>query len=54
MGKIGEQLFFKLRPAASGNHSYFDTAEKVMQQCRHLAIERRFTFGKRSIQIENN
>jgi hypothetical protein len=32
MGKIGEQLFFKLRPIASGNHRYFDDREKVMQQ----------------------
>ena len=32
MGKMGEQLFFKLRPIASGNHGHFDDAEKVMQQ----------------------
>ena len=40
MGKIGEHLFFKLRPIASGNHGHLDDAEKVMQQCRHLGIKR--------------
>ena len=54
MGKIGEQLLFKLRPIASGNHGHFDDAEKVMQQRRHFCIERRFTFGQRAVQIINN
>ena len=54
MGKIGEHLFFKLRPIAAGNHGHFDNAEKVMQQCRHFGIERRFAFGKCTIQIVDN
>ena len=54
MGKIGEQLFFKLWPTASGNHGHFDNTEKVMQQSRHLAIKRRFAFGKCTVQIKNN
>ena len=31
MGKIGEQLLFKLRPIASGDHGHFDDTEKIMQ-----------------------
>ena len=54
MRKMGEHLFFKLRPISSGNHSYFDNAEKVMQQSRHFGVKRRFTFGKCAVQIENN
>ena len=54
MGKVGEQLFFKLRPIASGNDRHFDDTEKVMQQCRHIGVKRRFTFGKRTVQIKNN
>ena len=54
MGKIGEHLFLKLWPIAAGNHGRFDDAEKVMQQCRHFGIQRRFTFGKRTVQIIND
>jgi len=54
MGKVGEQLFFKLRPIASGNDRHFDDTEKVMQQCSHFGIKRRFTFGKCTIQIIYN
>ncbi len=44
MGKIGEHLFFKLWPIASGNHGHFDDAEKVMQQCRHFGIQETIYF----------
>src|SRR5690242_11454963 len=54
MGKIREQLFLKLWPIASGNHSHFDDTEKVMQQSPHFSVKRRFTFGKRTVQIEDN
>ena len=54
MGKIGEQLFFKLWPIASGNHGHFDDIEKVMQQCRYFSIKRRLTVGKGTIQIKHN
>ena len=54
MGKIGEHLFFKLWPTASGNHGHFDDTEKVVQQCRHFGIKRRLTFGKCAVQIINN
>src|ERR1035441_661394 len=54
MGKIGEQLLIKLRPIASGDYGHFDDTEKGMQQCRHFSVKRRFTFGKCTVQIENN
>jgi hypothetical protein len=54
MGKVGEQLLFKLRPTAPGNHGCFDDAEKVMQQRRHSGVKSRLTLGERAIQIENN
>ena len=54
MRKMGEQLLFKLRPIASGNHGHFDDSEKVMQQRRHFGIESRFAFGERAVQIKNN
>jgi len=47
-------LRFKLGPIASGNHCHFDDAEKVVQQSRHFSVKGRFTFGKRTIQIEYN
>jgi murein DD-endopeptidase MepM/ murein hydrolase activator NlpD len=52
--KIAEYLFFELPPIASGNYGYFDNPELVMQQSRHLGIEWRLTFGKRTVQIEHN
>ena len=54
MGKIGEQLLFKLWPAAAGDDGHFDDTKKVVQQCRHFSVKRRFTFGKCAVQIENN
>ena len=39
MGKMKEQLLFKLAPIASGDHSDSDDAQKVMQSCRHFSIE---------------
>jgi len=54
MRKFCNNLLFKLRPTASGNDGYFDDREKVMQQSGHCGIDRRFAFGKCSIQIEHN
>ena len=54
MGKMGEQLCFKLWPVASGNYRHLDDTEKVMQQRRHFGIERRFAFRQRTVQIINN
>ena len=54
MGKVREHLLLKLRPIATGNHGHLDDAEKVMQQCRHLGIERRLAFGKCAVQVEND
>ena len=54
MGKIGDQLFFELRPIAAGNDGHFDDAEKVAQKRRHFGIKRRFAFSNRTIQVENN
>jgi hypothetical protein len=54
VGKIGEQLLFELRPIASGNDGDSRDTEKIVQQCRHFSIERRFAFGKRTVQIKNN
>jgi hypothetical protein len=30
MWEAGDELFFKLRPIASGNHGHFDNREKVV------------------------
>ncbi len=54
MGKIGKQLLFKLWPTTSGNHGHFDATEKIVKQYRHFGIERRLTFGERSVQVKNN
>ena len=54
MGKMGEQLCFKLWPIASGNYRHLDDTEKVMQQRRHFCIKRRFAFRQRTVQIINN
>ena len=54
MGKMGEQLFFKLWPIASGNHRHLDDTEKIMQPRRHFCIKRRFAFCQRTVQIINN
>src|ERR1700688_4003849 len=32
MRKVGEQLFFELRPIPSGDHRYSDDQEQIMQQ----------------------
>ncbi len=39
MGKMKEQLFFKLRPIASGDYSDLDDAQKVMRSCRYFGIK---------------
>jgi hypothetical protein len=39
MRKIGDDLLFKLRPVATGNHGHFHNTEKVMQQPRHFGIK---------------
>jgi hypothetical protein len=54
MGKMGEHLFFKLRPIASGYHGRLDNAEKVAEQSRHFGIKRRLTFGQCAVQIEHD
>ena len=54
MRKLRDNLLFKLRPTASGNHGDFDNSEKVVQQSRHFRINSRFTFGKRSVQIKHD
>jgi hypothetical protein len=54
MGKMGEYLPLKLWPIPSGNHGYLGDIEKVAQKRRHLGVQRRFTFGKRTVEIENN
>ena len=54
MGKMGEQLCFKLWPIASGNYRHLNDTEKVMQQRRHFGIKRRFAFRQRTVQIINN
>jgi hypothetical protein len=54
MGKMGEYLLFELGPIASGNDGYFDDTEKVVQARRHFSVKRRFTFGKRAVEIEDN
>ena len=54
MGKMGEYLLFKLWPVAPGNHRHFDDSEKVAHERRHLGIQRRFAFGKRTVEIKNN
>ena len=40
MGKMGEDLLFKLRPIASGDNRHFEDAEKVVQQSRHFRVQR--------------
>ena len=54
MRKLGDHLGFKLRPIASGDHGHFDDTEQVVQQSRHLGIERRLAFGKRTVEIKHN
>jgi hypothetical protein len=54
LGQIGEKLFFKLRPVASGNHGDLSSAEESMQQGGHFRIQRGFTFGECAVQIEHN
>jgi hypothetical protein len=54
MRKIGEQLFFELRPIASGNHRYSNDQEKIMQQSRHFGVKRRLASGKRAVEIKHN
>src|ERR1700723_88672 len=49
-----EHVFLKLWPIASGNHGDFDDAEKLMQECRHFDIKRRFALGKCAVEIKNN
>jgi hypothetical protein len=49
----------ELRPdladaGATGNNGHFDDPQKVMEQCRHFGVERRFAFGQRAVQIINN
>src|ERR1035441_7559760 len=48
---MGEQLFLKLWPIASGNHGHPNDCEEVMQQRRHFHIERRLAFRQRAVQI---
>ncbi len=52
MGKMGEYLFFKLRPIASGYHGRLDNAEEITQEPRHFGVKRRLAFGQRAVQIE--
>jgi hypothetical protein len=54
MQKVREQLFFELRPIASGDHRYSDDQEKIMQQSRHFRVKRRLASGERSVQIKYN
>ena len=54
MRQVGEQLFFELRPIASGDHRYSDDQEKIMQQSRHLRIKRRLASGKRAVEIKHD
>ena len=35
-------------------NSYFDDAEKFMQQCCHRSIERRLALGESAVQIKDN
>ena len=52
--KIGDQLFFKLRPVAAGDHGNLGHCRAGRQQRGHLRIQRRFAFGKGAVQIEHN
>src|ERR1700733_4854541 len=52
MRKMGEHLFFKLRPTSPRYHGHFYDAKKVTEQLRHFGIEARLTFGKCAVQIE--
>ena len=54
MGKVGEQLLFKLWPIASRNYSHFDDSEEVLQQRRHFGINWGFAFGKCAVEIKDN
>jgi len=54
MGKIGEHLFLRTVANRRRKSRPLDDAEKIMQQCRHFGIQRRFTFGKRAVQIIND
>jgi len=51
---MGDELFLKQRPIASGNDGDFDNAEQIVQQPRHVGVDRRFALGKRAVQIEHN
>jgi len=54
MGKIGEQLLFKLWPVPAGDARHLYNFQKSTEQCGHLGIMRRSAFGKGAIQIKND
>src|ERR1035441_64131 len=40
MGKIGKNLFLKLRPISAGNHGHLHNTQQRAEQFGHLGIER--------------
>jgi hypothetical protein len=49
--KIREQLLLELLPGTARNHGHFDDAQEVVEQARHLGIERGLAFGERAIKV---